>query len=126
MFEEKINAVKINLVESIKQHITEKYNFCGRNNFIWSFLQLRESFFILRKLYINAFKNEFKEYITSEIEFNIECAYLNCLYVIDTYIETQTNWTIDELLNFVNLFIEKQILNIGEWNYALIEIIPNK
>jgi hypothetical protein len=74
--------------------------------------------------YQNKFKEQFGDYITEEINSQLWFAGKNIIYAINTFISIKhNNYELDELLNFVEIFICKQLddfdndYNTVEWFY---------
>jgi hypothetical protein len=100
-FYERFNRLQTELIEYCKECITR--NHTGYFT-IWL-----ESETDISDGYRRIVKEQFGEYITKEIEYQLYFAGKNIIYAIQTFITLNEEYNLDELLDFVDIFITKQL-----------------
>jgi hypothetical protein len=106
-YEERFDIVKNSLIDFVKERIASRYNY--NNEFhIWSYSAIKEA-------YVSKFKEEFSEYVNSGIESKLWFAGQNIGFAVQTFIDLNPNYTLDNLLEYVETFLTIQLDNFGDW-----------
>ena len=106
-YEERFIRVKTSLVNFVKERITSRYNY--NNEFhMWSYSAIKEA-------YVSKFKDEFALYMNDEIETKLWFAGQNIGFAVQTYIDTTPNYTLRNLVKFVETFLTIQLDDFSNW-----------
>ncbi len=117
-YEEKITRVKTLLVDFVKEEITSRYNY--NNEFhMWSYSAIKEA-------YVSKFKDEFAQYMNDEIEGRLWFAGQNIAFAVQAYIDTNPNYTLSKLINFVETFLTIQLDDFGNWCVEIMMVMPDE
>jgi len=107
VYEQKFNIVKNSLINFVKQQIISRYNYTNEFH-IWSYSAIKES-------YVSKFKEEFSEYMNSDIETKLWFAGQNIGFAVKTFINLNPKYTLNTLLKFVETFLIIQLNEFGNW-----------
>ena len=106
-YEQKFEIAKQSLINFVKENISSRYNY--NNEFhTWSYSAIKEA-------YVSKFKEEFSEYMNDNIDAKLWFAGQNTVFAVQTFIETNPNYTLNKLLHFVDTFLTIQLDNFGDW-----------
>lgn len=117
-YEEKFQRVKTTLIEFVKEKITSRYNY-NSEFYIWSYSAIKEA-------YVSNFKDEFAQYMNNEIEARLWFAGQNIAFAVQTYIDTNPNYTLSKLINFVETFLTIQLNDFNNWCYEIMMAMPDE
>lgn len=99
-YEERFAIVKTNLVSFIKEKITSRYNY-SNEYIIWSYMVIIDA-------YKEKFTEQFSQYMTPSIENTLFVAAKHFSYAVQSFVNTNQLYTLEELLNFVDIFLSIQ------------------
>ena len=117
-YEERFKRVKTSLVNFVKEKITSRYNY--NNEFhMWSYSAIKEA-------YVLKFKDEFAQYMNEEIEAKLWFAGQNIGFAVQTFIDTNQNYTLSNLVNFVETFLTNQLDDFENWCDEIIMAMPDE
>ena len=117
-YEQKFEKVKAELIKFVKEKISSRYNY--NNEFhMWSYSAIKEE-------YVSKFKEEFSEYINDDIEAKLWFAGQNIGFAVKTFIHTNPNYTLNKLLNFIDVFLTIQLDDFGNWCDDIMMAMPNE
>ncbi len=117
-YEYKFNRVKTALIDFIKEKIISRYNY--NNEFhLWSYSAIKEA-------YVSKFKDEFAEYMNEEIEAKLWFAGQNIGFAVQTFVDTNPNFTLINLVKFVESFVTIQLDEFGNWCDDIMMAMPNE
>ena len=117
-YEEKFQRVKTSLVDFVKEKITSRYNY--NNEFhMWSYSAIKEA-------YVSKFKDEFAQYMNDDIEAKLWFAGQNIGFAVQTFIDTNPNYTLRKLINFVETFLTIQLDDFGNWCDEIMMAMPDE
>jgi len=102
-FSDRLDLVETALLESIKDDITNYHNELFH---IWLNIDADMAFGCA---YQNIFKEHFGDYITEEVKAQLWFAGKNIVYAIKTFIKIQDDYSLEELLDFVDTFVSEQL-----------------
>lgn len=106
-YEQKFEIVKQSIIKFVKEQISSRYNY--NNEFhMWSYYAIKEA-------YVSKFKEEFSEYMNHDIEEKLWFAGQNIGFAVQTFIDTNPNYTLKKLLNFVDIFLTIQLDDFDNW-----------
>ena len=106
-YEHKFAIVKNSLFNFVKETITSRYNYCNEFH-MWSYSAIKEA-------YVSTFKEQFSEYMNSDIESKLWFAGQNIGFAVQTFIDLNPNYTLNTLLNFVGTFLMAQLDDFTDW-----------
>lgn len=117
-YEQKFEIVKQSLINFVKEKISSRYNY--NNEFhMWSYSAIKEA-------YVSKFKEEFSEYMNDDIEAKLWFAGQNIGFAVQTFIDTNPNYTLNKLLNFVDTFLIIQLDDFGNWCDDIMMAMPDE
>ena len=102
-FSDRLDLAETALLDSIKDDITNHHN--GFFD-IWLGCDANMEF---GYAYQNIFKEHFGDYITEEVKAQLWFAGKNIVYAIKTFIKIQEEYSLEELLDFVDTFVSEQL-----------------
>ena len=70
-------------------------------------------------IYINKFKEQFSQYMNDDIESTLCDAGNNIEYAARAFMKYKDSPELDDVLDFIELFIKEQISDIGNWCDAI-------
>ena len=102
-FSDRFDLAETALLDSIKDNITNHHNELFH---IWLNIDADMAF---GYAYQNIFKEHFGDYITEEVMAQLWFAGKNIVYAIKTFIKIQVEYSLEELLDFVDTFVSEQL-----------------
>ena len=115
---QKFEIVKQSLINFVREKISSRYNY--NNEFhIWSYSAIKEA-------YVSKFKEEFSDYMNKDIEAKLWFAGQNIGFAVQTFIDTNPNYTLNKLLNFVDTFLTIQLDDFGNWCEDIMMAMPDE
>ena len=102
-FSDRFDLAETALLESIKDNITNHHNELFH---IWLNIDADMAF---GYAYQNIFKEHFEDYITEEVKAQLWFAGKNIVYAIKAFIKIQEEYSLEELLDFVDTFVSEQL-----------------
>ena len=103
VYEQKFEFVRNSLISYCRDCISENYE---RMFDMWLRCEADMEF---GHGYQDIFKEHFGDYITDEIKAQLWFAGKNIVYVIKTFIKIQEDYSLEELLDFVDTFVSEQL-----------------
>jgi hypothetical protein len=117
-YEEKLERVKVSLINYVKEQIISRYNY--NNEFhMWSYTAIKEA-------YVSKFKDEFAQYMNREIEQKLWFAGQNIGFAVQTFIDLNPNYTSNKLVNFVETFLKIQLDDFHNWCDDIAMAMPDE
>lgn len=86
---------------------------------MWSYSAIKEA-------YVLKFKDEFAQYMNEEIEAKLWFAGQNIGFAVQTFIDTNQNYTLSNLVNFVETFLTNQLDDFENWCDEIIMAMPDE
>ena len=115
---QKFKIVKESLINFVRAKISSRYNY--NNEFhIWSYSAIKEA-------YVSEFKEEFSDYMNKNIEAKLWFAGQNIGFAVQTFIDTNPNYTLNKLLNFVDTFLTIQLDDFENWCDDIMMAMPDE
>jgi hypothetical protein len=115
---QKFEIVKQSLINFVREKISSRYNY--NNEFhIWSYSAIKEA-------YVSEFKEEFSDYMNKNIEAKLWFAGQNIGFAVQTFIDTNPNYTLNKLLNFVDTFLTIQLDDFENWCDDIMMAMPDE
>lgn len=104
-YEERFEIVKTNLVSFIKEKITSRYNY-SNEYIIWSYSVIIDA-------YKEKFTQQFSQYMTPSIENTLFVAAKHFSYAVQSFVNMNPFYSLEDLLNFVDMFLSIQFNDFG-------------
>ncbi len=115
-YDEKKERVRRSLIEFVKEQISSRYNY--NNEFhMWSYSEIKAA-------YVSKFKEEFSEYINEIIEIKLWFAGQNIGFGVQAFIDTNPNYTLRSLVEYVETFLIIQLDNFENWCDEIMLAMP--
>ncbi len=86
---------------------------------MWSYSAIKEA-------YVSKFKDEFAQYMNDDIEAKLWFAGQNIGFAVQTFIDTNPNYTLRKLINFVETFLTIQLDDFGNWCDEIMMAMPDE
>ena len=117
-YDHRFGKVESALIKFVKESIISRYNYCNEFH-MWSYTAIKEA-------YVSKFKEEFPEYITEDIKNKLWFAGQNIGFAVQTFIDTNPQYTIGTLITFVETFVKIQLDDFINWCDDIMMAMPDE